>query len=1656
MAFGAVKTPAEEKRPFNIRDVDTSTNQETIPVPYFAGVATLPLTWVTPMYNLTSKEADSGGGGKGSGKAGGGGGEGQKKWYADIGGISNVCPDDAPNDALLHVIVNDEPSFSGPLSRVAGQFYVAFSIPNFAQECRFYWGTKNQPIDDLILSQRGGDPSNPNDPDYHPGFDPRDRQTYPLKNGGDRYGDMVAGSLDPQSGHYDGHSGYRNQGLFVARQFHIGSTPNMPNVALVLARGTKFFAGARFEAAETGVNPMGPAFEILTDNMIGGEMPVARLRRQSFEDTAAAIASIKVAPVAKQVGTLRAFLAGRLAYYDGFYRRQSSLLEAGHFSRWESINVPALPVFDSNDLVGEPNIKPGSLDDTKNVTNVVFTNREKWWREDTATGKDLANWLDQGRQVNDDLRMEDFIDAEITQRYADQYIRTKALKLRTGTSVVKRGSVNGLMPGDRFRLDVASVGIEFVWRLLQIERASDRDGTLKLTVENERALGPTPYTQPRVKKRHDFVIRSSAITNVRIIELPSGELKTARGVEIAILAQRPSAAILGARVHFSEDQTTYDRIGQIRTFATFARVVNEPYPADTPILDTNVGLQVDLFGVDLRRVASQSPVQRAANTLLLFIGNEIISVGAVQALGQGKFRIFGRRALYGTPRENHFLDTECWFMPRDKLVTFRNENFVLGTTRWFKLQPYTHGQDHPLDDVDEIPYTFGNKSSVGAPFSLQLRSAGGVTSDGKMQVRIFATWDNSPDQDVFLFACQWRRVGAEWKEETTREAGANWVVQPRTPYEVRVRGINSYGKEGEWSPIEQITSATATPFRISGLELAGQGNDPVFIGRDAHFEWRLNSPDGAGDDVSAVPVTNGLYDPVFDEFIIEVLDAFTRKVVFTTRRKTPSFSFTYELNAAAEGPRRRFIFRVTGKDSFGELTNSEAITVMNPAPNVLVGVAVTKAVLSVHLRYQQPTDRDWQGVIVWRSGASGFAPDEFNIIYEGSDTEIVLTQGAGVTRYYRLAAYDAFGRDLLNLTDEIAVTNNYIEELDLAEELRAKLNISDSVAAGLQVEITSRVEGDLALANQDSILYALSGNNAAAIALEQTVRTDADSATATQLGIVQSDIGANAAAVIEEASTRATNDGALSGRITAVVATAAGNTAAISAETTARANQNLALADDIQIVSARLADSYTALLTFDFDDGAEGWAFFGGTLTQVTEAVQLASAGADPIFQRGGLSFSGQKHTRVRMRLRRISGAGWEGHLFWGTTTRNFFDSGPGHYRTIPVPIAATNQWQTLEWDMSADAEWRAGTITALRIDLGNSSSDIFQIDWISIGRVSPGTLQAQITEEALARVSADGTIAAQWGVALDINGHVVGYIKLSGTQQSSKFSILADKFEILAPDGAGGVRRVSPFSVGRNAANTITEVVVAVNMRSDTFLENGDKGYRFTPDGTIETRGQIITDGVINDTLDTPIAPDSQSFETDVFPIVFTGIPANSEVRYRLNGFMPLATGPVYNGPFAISESRVVRWRAFGTGVNAGRKSEPGIATYTKIITKDPAPMPYINKVTGSSGTRGSVDYRVNIVSTLPGPKTIKLSLDGGASFVIYSPTGNYRTGSGTPMPTGNIGTISMEADAGVLTYVVAPGYAPSGNARFYNTSTAPGGTGDGGWDGPPGTNPP
>lgn len=165
----------------------------------------------------------------------------------------------------------------------------------------------------------------------------------------------------------------------------------------------------------------------------------------------------------------------------------------------------------------------------------------------------------------------------------------------------------------------------------------------------------------------------------------------------------------------------------------------------------------------------------------------------------------------------------------------------------------------------------------------------------------------------------------------------------------------------------------------------------------------------------------------------------------------------------------------------------------------------------------------------------------------------------------------------------------------------------------------------------------------------------------------------------------------------------------------------------LRIAEAPSVETFTARYLAEFRNTADGWVGYAVTGTSMAvgaNAITVSSTGTDPVIYAGAaagapLSIDGTVFDRVRVRLRRLAGTGWDGRLYYETAGHTWSNLYRGD-AAAPPPSG----WAIVEWDARNLAfggnDWVTNVITGLRLDFGNTAADVFEVDWIAVGRLAP------------------------------------------------------------------------------------------------------------------------------------------------------------------------------------------------------------------------------------------------------------------------------------------------------------------------------------------------
>jgi len=345
----------------------------------------------------------------------------------------------------------------------------------------------------------------------------------------------------------------------------------------------------------------------------------------------------------------------------------------------------------------------------------------------------------------------------------------------------------------------------------------------------------------------------------------------------------------------------------------------------------------------------------------------------------------------------------------------------------------------------------------------------------------------------------------------------------------------------------------------------------------------------------------------------------------------------------------------------------------------------------------------------------------------------------------------------------IKILEKEILNLDLVKDLSSRIKLIDgpselvnSVNYRMKEEFTARVAAiNAEAATRAQALLDEAEARGTAITNEQIARQSADEALAQDITTLTATVNDNnstlTAAIQDEATARANADSAEALQRTTLATQLRGGytgsdlgqvtTGLIFQERQARSEQDSALAQQISLLTAGVSGGFDPYDTFHFDSSADGWVGSNCTLSVGNGYITLTPTGSDPSISLSAdfsPGFSGASYRIVKVRFKRVAGTGWVGKLRWKTSGHGFSSS---YEKTIADPGIGVGTTTIVDFDVDGITDWTSGTILNIQILLG-TSSDTFDIDWISIGRNAPAASQASILEEAIARAAADSAEA--------------------------------------------------------------------------------------------------------------------------------------------------------------------------------------------------------------------------------------------------------------------------------------------------------------------------
>lgn len=213
---------------------------------------------------------------------------------------------------------------------------------------------------------------------------------------------------------------------------------------------------------------------------------------------------------------------------------------------------------------------------------------------------------------------------------------------------------------------------------------------------------------------------------MRIIELPF-EFCDGQKLPLAVLLQRPSVASVRHDIYLGEnydftgavEADTYQLLAAHHRFAQHGSVVQD-YPADTFTIDQELGIVIQIDGVDTT-IPELNAFNALNDELLLFAGDEIMSVISAQLVAAHTYRLKVIRGRMATDREAQVAGTEIYLVRREDIRPLTHKNFQVENTIALKVVTSTGNVTQDIADVDAVEHTItGSLFTQTAPLNLRV------------------------------------------------------------------------------------------------------------------------------------------------------------------------------------------------------------------------------------------------------------------------------------------------------------------------------------------------------------------------------------------------------------------------------------------------------------------------------------------------------------------------------------------------------------------------------------------------------------------------------------------------------------------------------------------------------------------------------------------------------------------------------------------------------------------------------------------------------------------------------------------------------------------------------------------------------------------------
>lgn len=438
-----------------------------------------------------------------------------------------------------------------------------------------------------------------------------------------------------------------------------------------------------------------------------------------------------------------------------------------------------------------------------------------------------------------------------------------------------------------------------------------------------------------------------------------------------------------------------------------------------------------------------------------------------------------------------------------------------------------------------------------------------------------------------------------------------------------------------------------------------------------------------------------------------------------------------------------------------------------------------------------------------------------------------------------LATNNAIVAERQDRVKAITDSSNLLQQ-DIEAEALERFNVTEGLRQDLVQEIETRSDETGQLISQFDGLYAQvnpdmagdidkwAGDDSyfAGVWSERSAIIEKDMAMSKRTDGLLSSINDNKATITEVNKTLVTKNEVVASQINRLAAQMTGGysgddlsqltSGLIHQERTARATEIEGLAEQVSLLSAGVGEQFDSFEIWHFDKNHDGWVngvYANGWINVRTETIN------SPV-----VNINGSMYRHVKLRIQKVGTPTWGALLTYS-----------GGSLSVTEPEYTQDRLTIVNFYL----EW-SGTITGFNIKLASVANNLnyFKIDWIAVGRPSPGASHAALLREEKVRADKDLALTQQF---LSLDSQINGNGANSSSSIAQKLNTTATKTDATAEDlsnltstfnnevmGAQGVvARNAQTSASASAANAsdISGVFAQVNprMAGDTNWWAGD-----------------------------------------------------------------------------------------------------------------------------------------------------------------------------------------------------------------------------------------